>query len=172
MKKKLIKLKDKIIKKVKRIKEEKMISNFFKDNRLFLVYVLVCVLNSTLLRFFTMPTMENYLSFKPIIADIAVVTIIGSFSYLFKGKKRYVYLLVCAIIFTAICTINSAYYTFYTSFASVSMLSLTQYIGEVGDAVVENVLQIKDLVYIFPLIFFIYYYHRLTKKDKYKIYTF
>ena len=171
MKKKLIKLKDKIIKKVKRIKEEKMISNFFKDNRLFLVYVLVCVLNSTLLRFFTMPTMENYLSFKPIIADIAVVTIIGSFSYLFKGKKRYVYLLVCAIIFTAICTINSAYYTFYTSFASVSMLSLTQYIGEVGDAVVENVLQIKDLVYIFPLIFFIYYYHRLTKKDKYKIYT-
>ena len=171
MKKKVIKLKDKIIKNIKRVKEEKMISNFFKDNRLFLVYVLVCVLNSTLLRFFTMPTMENYLSFKPIIADIAVVTIIGSFSYLFKGKKRYVYLLVWAIIFTAICTINSAYYTFYTSFASVSMLSLTQYIGEVGDAVVENVLQIKDLVYIFPLIFFIYYYHRLVKKDKYKIYT-
>ena len=171
MKKKLIKFKDKIIKKIKRVKEEKMISNYFKDNRLFLVYVLVCVLNSTLLRIFTMPTMENYLSFKPIVADIAVVTIIGSFSYLFKGKKRYVYLLVWAIIFTAICTINSAYYTFYTSFASVSMLSLTQYIGEVGDAVVENVLQIKDLVYIFPLIFFIYYYHRLVKKDKYKIYT-
>ena len=171
MKKKLIKFKDKIIKKIKKIKEEKMISNFFKDNRLFLVYVLVCVLNSTLLRFFTMPTMENYLSFKPIIADIAVVTIIGSFSYLFKGKKRYIYLLVWAVIFTAICTINSAYYTFYTSFASVSMLSLTQYIGEVGDAVVENVLQIKDLIYIFPLIFFIYYYHRIVKKDKYKIYT-
>ncbi len=171
MKRKLTKFKDKIIKNLKRIKEEKMISNYFKDNRLFLVYVLVCVLNSTLLRIFTMPTMENYLSFKPIVADIAVVTIIGSFSYLFKGKKRYVYLLVWAIIFTAICTINSAYYTFYTSFASVSMLSLTQYIGEVGDAVVENVLQIKDLVYIFPLIFFIYYYHRLVKKDKYKIYT-
>ena len=148
-----------------------MISNYFKENRLFLVYILICVLNSTLLRIFTMPTIENYLSFKSIIADIAVVTIIGSFSYLFKGKKRYIYLLVWAIIFTAICTINSAYYTFYTSFASVSMLSLTQYIGEVGDAVVENVLQLKDLVYIGPLIFFIYYYHRLSKKDKYKIYT-
>ena len=171
MKKKLSNFKDKIIKNIKRIKEEKMISSYFKDNRLFLVYVLVCVINSTLLRIFTMPTMENYLSFKPIVADIAVVTIIGSFSYLFKGKKRYIYLLIWAIIFTAICTINSAYYTFYTSFASVSMLSLTQYIGEVGDAVVENVLQIKDLVYIFPLIFFIYYYHRLSKKDQYKIYT-
>ena len=171
MKKKLTKFKDKIIKTLKRVKEEKMISNYFKENRLFLVYILICVLNSTLLRIFTMPTIENYLSFKPIIADIAVVTITGSFSYLFKGKKRYIYLLVWAIIFTAICTINSAYYTFYTSFASVSMLSLTQYIGEVGDAVVENVLQLKDLVYIGPLIFFIYYYHRLSKKDKYKIYT-
>ena len=171
MKKKLIKLKDKLIKIIKRIKDEKIISSYFKNNRLFIVYIVVCVLNSTLLRIFTMPTMENYLSFKPIIADLAVVTIIGSFSYLFKGKKRYIYLLVWAVIFTAICTINSAYYTFYTSFASVSMLSLTQYIGEVGDAVVENVLQIKDLVYILPLIFFIYYYHRLAKKDKYKIYS-
>ena len=171
MKKKLIKLKDKLIKIIKRIKDEKIISSYFKNNRLFIVYIVVCVLNSTLLRIFTMPTMENYLSFKPIIADLAVVTIIGSFSYLFKGKKRYIYLLVWAVIFTAICTINSAYYTFYTSFASVSMLSLTQYIGEVGDAVVENVLQIKDLVYILPLIFFIYYYHRLVKKDKYKIYS-
>ena len=171
MKKKLIKLKDKLIKIIKRIKDEKIISSYFKNNRLFIVYIVVCVLNSTLLRIFTMPTMENYLSFKSIIADLAVVTIIGSFSYLFKGKKRYIYLLVWAVIFTAICTINSAYYTFYTSFASVSMLSLTQYIGEVGDAVVENVLQIKDLVYILPLIFFIYYYHRLAKKDKYKIYS-
>ena len=101
MKKKLIKLKDKLIKNLKRIKTEKLISNYFKDNKLFIVYVLVCVINSTLLRFFTMPTMENYLSFKAIIADTAVVTIIGSFSYLFKAKKRYTYLLICAIIFTS-----------------------------------------------------------------------
>ena len=170
MKKKLIKFKDKIVAKLKKIKKDKLISSYFKDNKLFLVYILVCVLNSTLLRIFTMPTMENYLSIKPIVADLAIVTIIGSFSYLFKGRGRYTYLLIWAIIFTAICTINSAYYTFYTSFASVSMLSLTQYIGEVGDAVVENVLQIKDLVYIFPLIFFIYYHHRIVKKDKYKVY--
>lgn len=171
MKKKIIKLKDKFLKTLKRIKEEKIISSYFKKNRLFVIYLIVCVLNSTLLRFFTIPTMENYLSFKPIVADFAVAIIIGSFSYLFKGKKRYIYLLVWTVIFTAICTINSAYYTFYTSFASVSMVSLTQYIGEVGDAVVENVLQLKDLLYIIPLFFFIYYYHRLVKKDKYKIYS-
>ena len=27
-------------------------------------------------------------------------------------------------------------------------LSLTQYVGEVGDAVTENVIQLKDLIYI------------------------
>ena len=53
MKKKLIKLKDKLIKTIKRIKDEKIISSYFKNNRLFIVYIVVCVLNSTLLRIFT-----------------------------------------------------------------------------------------------------------------------
>lgn len=170
MKKTIVKLKDKFVNFVKRIKKEKMISNYFKNNRLFLLFVLVCVVNSTLLRFFTMPTVENYLSIKTILADTAIVVIIGSFSYLFKNRKRYIYLLVWATIFTTICVINSVYYTFYTSFASVSMLSLTQYIGEVGDAVVQNVLQLKDLFYLIPYIFFIYYYYRLKKRGLYKNY--
>ena len=85
MKKKLTKFKDKIIKNLKRIKEEKMISNYFKDNRLFLVYVLVCVLNSTLLRIFTMPTMENYLSFKPIVALVLFRT------FLKERKDMFIY---------------------------------------------------------------------------------
>ena len=171
MKKTIVKFKDKFVNFIKRIKKEKMISNYFKNNRLFLLFVLVCVVNSTMLRFFTMPTVENYLSIKTIFADTAVVVIIGSFSYLFKNRKRYIYLLIWATIFTAICVINSVYYTFYTSFASVSMLSLTQYIGEVGDAIVQNVLQLKDLFYLIPYIFFIYYYYRLKKRGLYKSYS-
>ena len=171
MKNKLKNLKDKFVNFCRRVKNDKLISKYFVDNKLFVVFVIVSVLNSTLLRIFTMPTIENYLSFKAIIADLAVVVIVGSFSYLFKGKGRYTYLLVWAVIFTAICVINSVYYTFYTSFASVSMLSLTQYVGQVGDAVVENVLQLKDLIYIIPFICFIYYYHRLVKKGLYKRYN-
>ncbi len=53
--------------------------------------------------------------------------------------------------------INSIYYTFYTSFASASMLSLTQFIAPVSDAVVENVLQLKDLLYLVPFAFFYLY---------------
>lgn len=156
---------------LKRVKEEHLIKKYFTDNTLFLTFVLVCVINSTMLRFFTMHTLENYLAIKPIIADIGIVVLVGSFSYLFKGKKRYTYLLIASIFFTAICMINSIYYTFYTSFASASMLSLTQFIAPVSDAVVENVLQLKDLLYLVPFAFFIFTYHRLLKKGKFKRYT-
>ncbi len=156
---------------LKRVKEEHLIKKYFTDNTLFLTFVLVCVINSTMLRFFTMHTLENYLAIKPIIADIGIVVLVGSFSYLFKGKKRYTYLLIASIFFTAICMINSIYYTFYTSFASASMLSLTQFIAPVSDAVVENVLQLKDLLYLVPFAFFVFTYHRLLKKGKFKRYT-
>ena len=171
-------MKEKLTKQVKRgknylrrVKEEHLIKKYFTDNTLFLTFVLVCVINSTMLRFFTMHTLENYLAIKPIIADIGIVVLVGSFSYLFKGKKRYTYLLIASIFFTAICMINSIYYTFYTSFASASMLSLTQFIAPVSDAVVENVLQLKDLLYLIPFTFFIVTYHRLLKKGKFKRYT-
>lgn len=140
---------------------------YARNNVLFLTYVITCVINSTLLRFFTMHTLENYLSIKPIIADMAIVVFIGAFGYLCKPKKRYVYFMFFSIFFTAICMINSIYYTFYTSFASVSMLSLTQFIGSVGDAVVENVLQIKDLVYLWAPICLSIVHLKLKKKKYY-----
>ena len=168
MKKKIGKWKNKFILAIKDIKKEHKIKKAFKNNALFVTFVLTCLLNAILLRFFTMPTLENYLSFKPIIADLGVIMVLGSFAYLFKNKNRFSYLLVVHIILTAICVINSIYYTFYTSFASASMLSLAQFIAPVGDAVVENVLQLKDLVYLLGLVVFIIVHLRLKKKGYYK----
>ena len=115
-----------------------------------------------------MHTLENFLSIKAIIADMMIVVVIGAFGYLFKPKNRFAYFLTCNIFLSAICMINSIYYTFYTSFASVSMLSLTQYIGDVGDAVVENVLQLKDLIYILGPLTLIIINSKLKKKNYYK----
>ena len=168
MKKKMNQWKEKILRKMKRFKEEKQWKQFFKENALFTAFVITCLINAILLRFFTMPTLENYLSFKPIIADVGVIILLGSFSYLFKNKNRFTYLLIVHLILTAICVINSIYYTFYTSFASASMLSLAQFIAPVGDAVVENVLQLKDLVYILGFIAFIFVHIRLKKKGYYR----
>lgn len=164
MKKKIKNWEEKLIKKLKKAKEEKWFKNYVKENVVFLTYVGTCLLNAILLRFFTMPTLENYLSFKPILADLGIVLLLGSFSYLIKKKNRFYYLLGMEILFTFICVVNSIYYTFYTSFASASMLSLAQFIAPVGDAVVENVLQLKDLVYIIgPILLIVVYVHEKKK---------
>ena len=159
----------KIKKQLKIIKEEHIISQFCQNNLLLLTFIITSVINSTILRFFCMNSIENYLSIKAILADLIVTTFIGSFSFLFKPKNRFTYLLSFNIFLTLICIINSVYYTFYTSFASVSMLSLTQYISDVGDAVVENVIQLKDMIYIIGPIALIIVYLRLKKKNHRKI---
>ena len=61
MKKKMNQWKEKILRKMKRFKEEKQWKQFFKENALFTVFVITCLINAILLRFFTMPTLENYL---------------------------------------------------------------------------------------------------------------
>ena len=162
------KIKKNFINGIKKMKKDHVIREYAKNNTLFLTFVIIMVFNSTMLRFFCMHSIENYLSWKAILADTMVVVVIGSFGYLFKPKNRFYYFLVMTILLTAICMINSVYYTFYTSFASVSMLSLTQYIGDVGDAVVENVLQLKDLIYLIGIIVLIVVHIRLKKKNYYK----
>ena len=162
------KLKSNFVNTIKRMRRDHVIREYAKNNVLFLSFVIIMVVNSSILRFFCMHSIENYLSWKAVLADTMVVVAIGSFCYLFKPKNRFAYLMVFTIILTAICMINSVYYTFYTSFASVSMLSLTQYIGDVGDAVVENVLQVKDLIYLLGIIVFIIIHLRLRSKNYYK----
>lgn len=161
-------LKDKVRKGIKTIKHDHLIEKYFKENILFIIFVITGVLIATLLRGFCMPTLESIFSIQAILADTAVVVIIGSFGYLLKPRHRFTYYISFEILLTAICTINSVYYTYYTSFASLSMLSLTQYVGEVGDAVTENVIQLKDLIFIVaPIIMFIIN-HKLKKQNYYK----
>lgn len=149
-------------------KNNHVISEYIKNNQLFLIYVITCLINATMLRFFCIHSMANYLSIKAIMGDLAVIVILGSFGYLCHPKNRFTYYLIMDIFLSAICMINSVYYTFYSSFASVSMLSLTQYIGDVGDAVVENVLQLKDLVYVIGPLVLILWHVKLKKKNYYK----
>ena len=162
------KLKTMIQKTIKRIKTEQLIEKYMKDNVLFIMFVITGVLNASLLRILCMPTVESIFSIQAFLADFAVVTIIGSFAYFLKPKHRFIYYICFNIFLTAICMINSVYYTYYTSFASISMLSLTQYVGEVGDAVTENVIQLKDLIYIIGPIVMLVVNRKLKKQNYYK----
>ena len=63
-------------KKIKIIKTEHLIRQFIQNNFLLIVFVLTNVINSTVLRFFCMKSVENYLSVKAILADTVVAMFI------------------------------------------------------------------------------------------------
>lgn len=174
IKKKFKKIKTETIKEFKKIKKnpKKELITFInwckevvKNNILFFVFVITTLFNTVLLRFFTIHTFENVFYFKPLFADLAIILTVGSFSFLVKEKKQFRYLFISSIILNLICIINSVYYTFYTSFSSISLLTTSKYVVAVGDAVVENVLRIQDLIYIWaPITLFLV--NRKLKKTK------
>lgn len=142
------------------------IKEYLHENKLFVIFIFINVLNAFLLRLFTLGSTGNVFDIRTLLADFAFVTILGSISYLMRRRGKFVYLFTVTVLLTALCTINSAYYTFYTSFSSISLLSTARFITAVGDAVVENVLQPKDLIYIImPCI--LLYFHNHYKKNGY-----
>lgn len=136
---------------------------YIKTNVLFFTFVVGGLISSTLVRYFTL---GNYFEVKPVIADLAVLLILGSFAYLFKPKRQIYYFMTMCIFLSTINIANCIYYTFYTSFASVSLLSTAGNITDVSDAVLENVLQIKDFVFLlYPVSLIVV--HNILKKKKY-----
>lgn len=144
------------------------IKKYVYNNKFFILFVFLNVLNAFLLRFFTVRDSGNVYNLETILADFSFVVIIGSFSYFFKKNGKAIYLIVWTFILSIICLINSAYYTFYTSFSSISLLSTARFITSVGDAVVENVLQPKDLIYIIMPFVMIYFNHHYKKNLYYE----
>ena len=156
------KLKGRIKKLIEKIKNFNY-KEYVSTNRQFLAFVISNLINAYLLRFFTV---HNYFAIKPILADLALLIVTGSFVYLFKAKKQFTYLMVLSFIFTVVCVVNSLYYTYYMSFVSVSLIAVSLSVVDVGDAVVQNVLQFKDFIFVWQLLFMLIYHHHL-KKNKY-----
>lgn len=156
-------MKNKILKFFKQLKDFQY-KEYAKTNILFFTFVITTLINGMLLRFVTV---HNYFAIKPILADIAIILLFGSFVYLFKPKNRFKYLMILSVIFTAICVINSLYYTYYMSFASFSLIAVSLTVIDVGDAVVENVLQFKDFLFLWQPVVLIIVHHLLKKKKDY-----
>lgn len=137
---------------------------YASTNKLFFTFIITTLINGMLLRFLTV---HNYFAIKPIMADLALILLFGSFVYLFKPKNRFKYLIILSVIFTAICIINSLYYTYYMSFASFSLIAVSLTVVDVGDAVIQNVLQFKDFLFLWQPIVLIVVHNKLKKKDHY-----
>ena len=108
-----------------------------KNNYLFEIFFIISnLINGLILR---IVTVSNGLSISPLLIDLFFLIIISLLSLLFKGKARYKFLIIISILFNLICVINSIYYNYYSSFASVSLLATAIFAKDVGDAIVQNV---------------------------------
>lgn len=150
----MIKKLEKLIKKVK---------NYLKTNILMCTFIISSLINGCLIRFFTV---ENYFAIKPILADLTVLLIITAFGYFIKPKHQFKYFLSWSIVLTLICLINAIYYSNYLSFASLSLLKTASELGGYTDAVIKNILEIKQLIYIWQ-IFALCFVHIQLKRKKY-----
>ena len=144
--------------------KEKLL-NSLKSNVLFLTFIISSLINSILLRTFTV---KNFFSIKPVLADLAFILIISAIGFAIKTpKRRFAYYMPWLCFFTVLCVANSIYYTNYRSFISLSYLSTASQLGGVMDAVTESILEPKDLVFLWAIPVFIVVYVLLGKKDGY-----
>ena len=145
----------------RRLKEISVI-RYIKTNKLFITFVLVNLINSWLLR---IVTMGDWFSIKAIISDLAFILIVGAFGYLLKPKKQIYVFLPLTIIMMAACIVNAIYYENYISFASFSLLSTASFLGEMDGSVVTSLIQIKDILLIFPIFVLIGVFVKLRKSN-------
>lgn len=162
-------MKKKIVNFFKKLR--KKVAKYMSTNRLYITFIAFTMIETVLLRNFTI---KNVFDYKPFICDLALLIIIGSFGYFVKPKKQFTYYFTWMCIVTTMCIVNSIYYVFYTSFASFSLLAELGLVGEVGDSLVEK-FRIKDFIYlIFPLLYLLLhtklkngtYYHFVSKVEK------
>lgn len=138
---------------------------YMKTNILFLSYVILSLMNAVLVRTFTV---KNLFALKPVLADLAVILLVGAVGYFIKPKNQFKYFFTWNIIFTVVCVINSLYYTNYLSYASFSLLATSLQIVDVADAVTENILEMKDFIYLIAPCLLLIVHIILKKKGYYE----
>lgn len=160
------KVKEKMTNKIKKPNLKtitKKIKNFIKDNQLLSIYVLISLLMTLLLRILTV---KDFLSYKPLVTDLGLITILGSFIFFIKReKKKYLYLQILLCFYTLVCIINDIYYSFYSSFASITELSSLGQAKTVAGSFFER-LSITQFIYILaPFLFYWFYRYKIKKTE-------
>ena len=123
---------------------------YLKDNVLIIVFVACQVINSFILRCFTVKFEYNVV--KPVLADIAVMLLLAMIGFAFKKLKgQFIYLFCVNLAFTTLCAGNSIYYRNFKSFTSVSLISTASQLGGVMNAITQNLLEAKDFLFLWTI---------------------
>ena len=143
----------------------KKLNRYLKTNILMCTFIITSLINGCLVRFFTV---QNYFAIKPILADLVVLLIVTAFGYFIKPKHQFKYFLGWSILFTFICILNTIYYSNYLSFASISLLKTATELGGYTDAVIQNILALKQLIYLWQIFALCFVHIQLKRKKYYK----
>lgn len=136
---------------------------YFSTNVLFSSFVILSLIIACIVRFCTI---GNYFEIKPILIDLCIIVLIGSFGYLIKPKNQFKYFMVWLCIFTFFCIANAIYYEFFISFISFNLLSAIGVVGEVDDSVTDK-LGVMHLIYLLAPIIFFFIHKKLYKRNYY-----
>ena len=142
------------------------IVEYITTNRLVISFVILNMIQTTLVRRLTIGNLND---FRPFLLDLAVILIIASIGYFFKPKRQFAYYFLWLLTISIMCIITSIYYTFYISFPSFALIITISLIGDVADSLFEK-LRFIDFIYILAPILF-YYIHRLLYKTNYYNYV-
>lgn len=145
--------KEKIKKLLKIIKKDYPVETFF---------IISNLINGLIIR---IVTVKNGLFISPLLVDLGFLIIVSLLSLLIKKEKRIRYFITLSIIFNIVCIVNSIYYHYYSSFASISLIANITFASDVSDAIVENVLKAVDLIYIWQTITLVIIYKKTNKKE-------
>lgn len=144
-------------------KTYKKIIEYIISNRLFISYVLISFLGTIILR---QLTIGNAFSIFPMITDLGMILVIGSFGYFIKPKKQFIYFFTWLCIFSLMELINTIYYVFYTNFASLGDLPTLSQTETVTGSIFEKLKLMYLIFIIIPAIFYIIH-NKLNKSAYY-----
>ena len=148
-------------------KVKNIVIKLIRDYPFLVLFVMGNLINAILFRLFT----TGHFQLRGVLFDLCFLTFIGAFSFIIKAKRRKLYFAINTVICVLVCVINSLYYNYYASFASVSLLATSVNVKDVGDAVVGIVVRPCDLSYFWLLIAtFIIYKKNKNDSDRNKQY--
>ena len=138
------------------------LSTYIYNNKMYCIYALI---SSILMFTIRLLTTNVYLTIYPILVDLALILILGAFSFFFKTHlKRFVYLECLLTFHSVVCVINAIYYTYYASFESITELGSLGQVKTVKEAFYEH---LNPLQFIYLIASFVFYF--IYKKAKKKL---
>lgn len=143
-------------------KIKKLLKIIKKDYPVETFFIISNLINGLIIR---IVTVKNGLFISPLLVDLGFLILVSLLSLLIKKEKRIRYFITLSIIFNIVCIVNSIYYHYYSSFASISLIANITFASDVSDAIVENVLKAVDLIYIWQTITLVIIYKKTNKKE-------